>query len=78
MTLAPAGADSGFSGHSGLRRAVEAKVGRMRAGPAKARQRLAEAAKTQADWWGLCRKCGTRIEGTIASLKEHTCGEPSQ
>lgn len=28
----------------------------------------------QTDWYGFCRHCGMRVEGTPAQLREHHCG----
>lgn len=27
----------------------------------------------QNDWWGKCRLCGAKVQGTIAQIKEHKC-----
>lgn len=39
------------------------------------RARLKVANAKMDDWVGVCRKCGTRLEGRIDELKEHECGE---
>ncbi len=28
-------------------------------------------------WYGSCRKCKKRLQGTVATLLEHQCGEKS-
>ena len=58
-------------------RAVEAAHSRRTDAREIARQRAAEAAKTQSDWWGRCRRCGEVLEGTLKELKEHACGPAS-
>jgi hypothetical protein len=25
------------------------------------------------DWWGICKKCGKRIQGTPADIAAHRC-----
>lgn len=56
------------------RNPVEAAHYRRTGGRDLARQRAAEAAKEQSDWWGRCRLCGVYLEGPLAQLKEHDCG----
>lgn len=34
---------------------------------------LHEAWDTMADWWGKCKRCGARVQGTPKALREHTC-----
>lgn len=55
-------------------KALWAGYTRRTAARAKAAERLAVAAETQADWWGICRRCGEKLEGSLAALKEHSCG----
>lgn len=26
------------------------------------------------DWWGICRKCGKKLEGTPSQIAAHECG----
>lgn len=63
--------------HRAPLRALSAAIGRRSEAVAFARRRMAEAAKTQSDWWGVCRHCKTLIEGTPAEIAEHRCGNPS-
>ena len=40
-------------------------------------ERKAEIAAANAkfsDWWGVCRHCGEKVEGTPSQLREHQCG----
>lgn len=41
---------------------------------AEGRERLAKALSALSDWWGICRHCGEKLEGTLAAIKEHDCG----
>lgn len=38
------------------------------------RMHVREQNAIKTDWFGHCRKCGVRLEGTLAELKGHTCG----
>lgn len=35
--------------------------------------RLAAFNEEQHDWWGVCSKCGVRLEGSLKELREHSC-----
>lgn len=41
----------------------------------EAKQKLAEFNAAQSDWYGVCRKCGASLRGTIKELKAHKCQE---
>jgi rubrerythrin len=30
------------------------------------------------DWWGICRKCGKKLNGTPAQIAAHVCGETDE
>lgn len=43
---------------------------------AEAQERLNEVAR-KTDWWGICRICGQRLDGSVADIKAHKHGESS-
>lgn len=40
----------------------------------EAKATLAKAMDAQTDWTATCRKCGEKLTGTMAQIREHHCG----
>lgn len=40
----------------------------------EAAERMAKFNETVGDWFGNCPKCNTRVQGTLAELRAHSCG----
>lgn len=42
-------------------------------------EKLRDFNEAQTDWYATCRKCGTRLEGTLADIRKGcTCGKQGQ
>lgn len=55
------------------KRAVTSKMMRHLGMSEGAKERLDAENRRRTDWWGLCRRCGKRVEGTLDQLRAHTC-----
>ena len=56
---------------------IESALSRRAGMTPERREALQKQMAQQTDWYGKCRKCGVHLTGTVAQLKEHTCGPTS-
>jgi hypothetical protein len=53
---------------------IQAKLERMSGLRPDEVENMHKAQEKQDDWFGFCRKCKAKLQGTPAQLREHVCG----
>lgn len=57
------------------REVIEARLTRKKGGTEAGKDALKKANSAFADWYGICRRCGEELSGTVKQIMGHRCGE---